>query len=291
VYVGYLDAKKTISVFELPIQLGAGWKTKQSVYDVEKNGNLQWTYVGAAGSQTAPTTILPTVTRYPYDPKSGGNVSALGLPLPDVYTTLDQFEANSEWFVPSMPNNHINEFYSSRAVKEQIDAAYVEGNTRLRALRLNLGLRHERTRTVAKIQNVTPSAVVQREGFTPNTPAFIDRQYNFGQRESRYGNYDNNFLSGGAKWAFNRNLHAQVAASQSIGRPGYNNLAGQITVNETNMTVRVPNPELKPETSDKYFAGLQYYLEPAGTISVSGFRLFVENMAEDNQPVTAEEAG
>lgn len=291
VYVGYLDAKKTINLFDLPVQLGTGWKTRQSVYDVEKNGNLQWTYVGAANSVTAPTTRLPTVTRYPYDPKTGGNVSALNLPLPDVYTTLEQFLANPSWFTPSMPNNHINENYSSAAVKEQIDAAYVEANTRWRDLRLNLGLRHERTRTTSKIQNIAPAAAVQREGFTPNTPAFIDRQYNFGQRESRYGKYDNNFLSGGAKWAFTQNLHAQVAASQSIGRPGYNNLAGQITVNETAMTVRLPNPELKPETSDKYFASVQYYLEPAGTLSVSGFKLFVENMGSGLQTVSAAEAG
>jgi iron complex outermembrane recepter protein len=291
VWVAYLDAKKTINIFDLPIQIGTGWKTKQSVYDLEKNGNLQWTYVGAAGSMTAPATILPTVTRYPYDPKTGGNVSTLGLPLPDVYTTLDMYLANPSHFTPG-PNNHINEFYSSRSVKEQIDAAYVEANTRWRALRLNVGLRHERSRIVGKSHDLVPAAEVRRAGFTnPNSPEYIDYQYRFGERSSKYGKYDNNFLSGGAKWAFSRNLHLQVASSQSIGRPGFNNLAGVITINEANQTVRVPNPELKPESSDKYFASLQYYLEPAGTLSVSGFRLFVENMGSVNQVITAEDAG
>jgi iron complex outermembrane recepter protein len=292
-WVGYLDAKKSINLFDLPVQIGAGWKTKLSVYDLEKDANLQWTYVGAANNQLAPTTILPTVTRYPYDPKTGGNVSSLGIPLPDVYTTLDQYLATPSWFAPTMPNNHIQENFTSRSVKEQIDAGYVEGNTRWRALRLNLGVRGERTRIVGKSHDLVPAAEVRRAtGITnQNDPRFIDYQYRFGQRSSKYGGYEDVFLSGGAKWAFTRNLHAQFAASQSIGRPSYANLAGVITIDDANRTVRVPNPDLKPETSDKYFTSVQYYLEPAGTLSVSGFRLFVENMGSRVQTISAAEAG
>jgi outer membrane receptor protein involved in Fe transport len=117
--------------------------------------------------------------------------------------------------------------------------------------------------------------------------AFIDYRYRQGQRSSKYGGYENTFLSGGAKWAFTKSLHAQFAASQSIGRPGYNNLAGVITIDEANQTVRIPNPDLKPETSDKYFASLQYSLEPAGTLSVAGFRLFVENMGSAIRNISA----
>ena len=292
-WVGYLDAKKTINVFDLPVQIGAGWKTKLSVYDLEKDASLQWTYVGAANNQLAPTTLLPTVTRYPYDPKTGGNVSSLGIPLPDVYTTLDQYLATPSWFSPTMPNNYIQENFTSKSVKEQVDAGYVEGNTRWRALRLNLGVRQERTRIVGKSADIIPAAEVRRAtGITnQNAVEFIDYQYRHGQRSSNYGAYDNTFLSGGAKWGITKNLNAQFAASQSIGRPGYNNLAGVITIDDANRTVRIPNPDLKPETSDKYFASLQYYLEPAGTLSVSGFRLFVDNMGSAVTNISAEEAG
>jgi iron complex outermembrane receptor protein len=64
-----------------------------------------------------------------------------------------------------------------------------------------------------------------------------------------------------------------------------------ITIDDTNQIVRVPNPDLKPETSEKFFASVQYYLEPAGTLSVTGFRLFVKDMGLGNQQVSAEEAG
>ncbi len=291
IWVGYLDGKKTVNVFGLPVQVSTGVKVKQSVYDLEKNGALQYTYVGAAGSMIAPTTMIPTLTRFPYDARVGGNISTLGIPLTDPYTTRDLFVANPSHFTPNLINNHINENYSSRSVKEQIDAGYVEGNTRWNALRLNLGIRHERTRTVGKTQNLIPASQVQQAGFTPNTIPYVDYQYRNGQRDSKYGSYDNTFLSGGAKYALTKNLNFQLAGSQSIGRPSYGNIAGVIAINETNETIQIPNPDLKPETSDKIFASVQYYLEPAGTITVSGFRLWVENMGVTNQTISAAEAG
>ena len=290
-WIGYFDATKTITLGGLPIQLGAGGKTKLAVYDLEKNGALQWTYVGAAGSITAPTTILPTITNHPYDARVGGNIGTIGIPLADPYATRDLFIANPSHFLPNLTANRINELYSARALKEQIDAGYVEANTRWRTVRLNLGLRHERTRTVGRSQDVLPAAVVQRAGFTPGTLAFTDFQYRYGRRESTYGGYGNTFLSGGAKWALTDNLNFQLAGSQSIARPNYANLTGTITVDEAAQTVRVPNPDLKPETSDKFFASLQYYLEPAGTFSVSAFRLNIENLGSGTENVTAAGAG
>jgi iron complex outermembrane receptor protein len=291
VWVGYLDAKKTINIVDLPVQFLAGAKSRLSVYDLEKAGALQYTYVGAAGSMTHPSTRLPISTLLPYDARTGGNIVSLGIPLTDPYATAALFEANPSHFTPNLINNHINENYSSRSVKEQIDAVYLEGNTRWRAVRFNLGVRHEQTTTIGKTIDLIPPAQVRAAGFTPNTIPFIDYQYRNGERSDKEGSYRNTFFSGGAKYAFTRNLHLQVAASQSISRPSYGNVAGVISINEANQEIRVPNPELKPETSDKYFVSLQYYLEPAGTLSISGFRLSVDNMGVGTQTVTAAEAG
>ena len=41
------------------------------------------------------------------------------------------------------------------------------------------------------------------------------------------------FLSGGAKYSLMKNLVLQLSASQSIGRPDYNNLAGALSIDET----------------------------------------------------------
>ncbi|MFM2123955.1 MAG: hypothetical protein RL328_406, partial [Acidobacteriota bacterium] len=116
-------------------------------------------------------------------------------------------------------------------------------------------------------------------------------QYRGFERSNKYGGYDNTFFSGGAKYSFSRNLVAQLSASQAIGRPDYNNVAGAITINDTNQTIRIPNPDLKPETSDKFFASVQYYIEPAGTLSVSAYRLNVKNMGIGLETVSADAAG
>jgi len=290
-WIGYLDAKKSVNFLGLPLQLEAGGKSKLAVYDLEKNGALQWTYVGAAGSMTAPTTILPTTNRLPYDARVGGNVGTLGIPLTDPYATRDLLISQPTYFTPSVTANRIAELYSARALKEQIDAGYFEMNTRWQSLRFNLGVRHERTRTIGRAQDILPAAAVTKEGYTPGTVSFTDYQYRYGRRESSYGGYGNTFFSGGAKWAITPNLNLQLAGSQSISRPGYNNLTGTITVDEAAQTVRVPNPDLKPETSDKFFTGVQYYLEPAGTLSLSAFRLNIENMGAGIQNITAAEAG
>ncbi|PAW82894.1 MAG: hypothetical protein B9S27_01875 [Opitutia bacterium Tous-C8FEB] len=291
VWVGYVDFKRQLQLAGLPVQLLAGMKRKLSVYDLEKNGALQWTYVGAAGSMTDPGTRLPVSARVPYDARTGGNVVFLNIPMADPYETFRRFQTNSGHFLPNLQQNHVNQYYSSRSVKERIDAGYVEGNGRIGALRLNLGARVERTTTIGKTIDLLPPAQVRAAGYTPGTTAFLDHQYRYGSRGENEGDYENLFLSGGAKYAFTRNLHLQLAASQSIGRPSYGNVAGVITIDEANQTVRVPNPDLQPETSDKFFASVQYYLEPAGTLSVSGFRLAVRNMGTANRPVTAAEAG
>ncbi|HUR56086.1 MAG TPA: TonB-dependent receptor [Opitutaceae bacterium] len=291
VWVAYIDLKKTINLGNQPFQLLAGAKRKLSVYDLEKNGALQYTYVGAAGSQTDPSTRLPITNLLPYDARTGGNIVSLGIPMTDPYATAALFKANPSHFTPNLIPNYINENYSSRSVKEQIDAYYLEGNTRWRAIRLNLGVRQEQTTTIGKTIDLRTPAAARAAGYTANTIPFVDYQYRNGQRSAKEGGYDNTFFSGGAKYAFNRNLHLQVAASQSISRPSYGNVAGIITIDETNQTIRVPNPNLKPETSDKFFASIQYYLEPAGTLSLTGFRLSVDNMGIGNNQVSAAEAG
>jgi outer membrane receptor protein involved in Fe transport len=80
------------------------------------------------------------------------------------------------------------------------------------------------------------------------------------------------------KYDFTRKLVGQVAFSDAILRPDYGNIAGATTVNDTALTVTVPNAKLKPEHSSKYYAGLQYYLEPSGIIGLSFYRLKLEDM-------------
>ncbi len=290
VWQGYFDGKKTFDL-GLPVTVSAGVKSRLTVYDLWKTGALTWTFVGPARNQLAPTTNMAIHTYPVFDPRQGDNVPALGIPIANATLMYQLFQSDPGQFTENAVGNFSALRTSPRAVKEQVDAGYVELNTRWRALRLNLGVRQERTRTVGRVFDLIPNRLVTAAGYTLNTIPGITYQYRGFERSNRYGGYDNTFFSGGAKYSVLPNLVVQLAASQSIGRPDYNNLAGALTVNDTNFTVSLPNPDLKPETSDKYFASVQYYIEPAGTLSVSAYTLNVKNMGTSNTQITAQQAG
>ena len=292
VFLGYLDVKRAFLVAGLPVTVQTGVKTRLTTYDLNRIGARSWTYVGAAGDQLNPSTVMIAhTTPGIFDPRQGGNLAALNIPIPNTTAMLDLYRSQPGQFVENTYNNFLIERTTGRAIKEQVDAAYVEFNTRWRDVRLNLGVRRERTRTVGRTFDILPAALVRAAGYTPNTIPFLAYQYRNFVRFNKYGGYEHDFLSGGAKYSLARNLVLQLSANQSIGRPDYNNLAGVISVNDNNQTVQVPNPDLKPETSDKYYASVQYYIEPAGTLSVSAYRLNVRNLGVANRPVPAEEVG
>ena len=291
VFLGYLDAKHTFNL-GLPITVQAGAKVRQTTYDLARTGSLTWTYVGPARNQLDPSTVMVPHT-YPslFDPQQGDNIAAMNIPIPNTTSMYGLFRSNPEYFVENEFNNFLILNTSVRAVKEQVDARYVEFNTRWKGLRLNFGMRQERTRTVGRTFDLIPAAQVRAAGYTANTIPFVTYQYRNFERRNKYGGYDNDFFSGGMKFSLMRNLVIQISGNQSIGRPDYNNLAGAIAVNENNQTVTMPNPDLKPETSDKYYISAQYYIEPAGTLSLSTYQLNVENMGVSNTQISAEEAG
>jgi len=290
-FAGYLNAKKALRVLDLPLELKTGLATRLSTHALTQ-GDQQWTYVGptgvAAGQLTSP--VLAT-TNYRFDPKMGGNVIDQNWRADDTYGMYRLYQEHPEYFLPNTITNFTNRLTGSRAVKEQIDAAYLEGNGRWQQLRLNAGLRYERSRTVGKIWDPLPDAAVRAAGYTANTIPFVIYKYRDGERSTRYGDYDNLFLSGGAKYSFTRQLIGQLSSSESILRPNYDNLAGITSINDTNQTVTVPNPGLQPELSRKTFASLQYYFEPAGMIGVSAYRLDVKNQLSARTTISAEQAG
>ncbi len=288
IFMGYVDGKKVFNLGGLPLTVQGGIKTRLTTHDVEWDRSAQWTYVGPTGVQT--NAVFPIHQVMNFDPKIGGNMTQLNLPYVDPTKLQKVYLDNPSWFVPDAVPNFRTALTAPRGLKEQVDAYFVETSTRLNRLRLNLGARHEETRTVGKVFEILPGARIP-SNLTPGTIPYINYQYSPG-RKNQYGDYGNWFFSGGAKYEFARNFVLQLAVAQSILRPSYDNLAGVITIDDVNRIVSVPNPGLKPETSDKYFASLQYYLEPAGTIAVSAYELNIKNLSSTRrQPTTAEAAG
>ena len=136
-----------------------------------------------------------------------------------------------------------------------------------------------------------PVSEVTAAGLSVNTVEGLLYQYNNGAYSTRHGEYEDWFLSGGVKYDFTEKLVGQLAFSESILRPDYGNLGGVVSVNDDTMIVTVPNPELKPEHSTKYYAGLQYFLEPSGIVGVSYYKLDMKDMQVTGVTVDPEDVG
>jgi iron complex outermembrane receptor protein len=243
------------------------WRTNEGSYDL-------YNYVGPAGS-TIPATQNYALRILGFD---AGNFNAQQWRADNNYATWSLFQDHPEYFVPDAVGNLTRDYQNNHRVRETIKAGYLEVQGQFDKLKADLGLRYEGTSEGALIAQVRTAAQVKAAGYSTSTVAGINYQYYDGQQLWKRGSYGDWFLSGGLKYDFDRHLVAQFAFSQSVLRPDYGNLGGAISVNDTTQMVTVPNPLLRPEHSTKYYASLQYYLEPSGIIAASVYRLDVKDM-------------
>jgi iron complex outermembrane recepter protein len=258
-YAGHLNAKFT-TAWHLPTFFKGGLKVQEEIYSI-LTGSHTWTYVG-------PRDAAAIVSSVVFDPKLGGNLfSDRDLQWPNRNVIGELLESHPDYFQPSAADaTNAANTAPRRYVKEQINAAYLMGNTQLGRLILQGGARFEETHTAGRI-------------------------YERGQLVSRGGKYDNLFWSASAKYRIADNLFAIAGYNQSIARPAFNNLSGVLSVNDDTMIGNIPNPALRPEYGDNYSARLEYYLKSAGILSVSFFRRNIEDLHVQRSQIPAEDLG
>jgi TonB-dependent receptor len=254
---------KWIAPWRVPTFFKAGFKAREELYRLA-NYSYSWTYVGPDNNRT--TAVVP-VSPDVLDPHKGGNLFDPGFQFPDRTALASIFAAHPEYFTPN-PSNATSDAnrYPNRYVKEQINAAYAMGKTRLNRLSLQAGVRVEETKDGSKT-------------------------YERGIRQYRSGNYTDVFGSGAATYAFTPNLRGIASFSQALLRPDFGNLTGVASINDTNQTGTIPNPELKPEHSNNYSARLEYYFEPVGTLSAGYFENDITDVQFSTASIPAEELG
>jgi iron complex outermembrane receptor protein len=293
---GYLDLKKQLKLRDLPVTLFGGLGTRTNEWATVEGSYKQFQYVGPTNdlTQMSPEAVVPWTQNYRFDlalDGRGGNVTAQNFRADSNYATYDVYRAHPEYFVPDTTGNLTRRYQNNKKVSEEISAAYLEGQTRAGPARFDLGLRYERTKTEAQVADARPDREVTAAGYALTSVDGINYKFRNGQQTTRRGKYDDLFLSGGFKYDLTRKLIGQLAFSESILRPDYGNLGGIASVNDNTMIVTVPNPQLQPEHSTKYYAGLQYYLEPSGIIGVSFYQLKVQDMQQTGFTVRPEDVG
>jgi TonB-dependent receptor len=294
-YGGNLDLKKQLTIRELPVMLMGGVGSRKNDWRTNEGSYQQFQYVGPTGdlTQRDPAAVIPWTQNYQFEILgfNAGNMNAQNWRADSNYAVYDIYKEHPDYFVPDTVGNLKRKLDNDKRIQEQVDAAYVEAQTRVGDARFDLGLRYEKTKTTARIANVRPVSEVTAAGLSVNTVDGLLYQYNDGVYSKRHGEYKDWFLSGGVKYDFTEKLVGQLAFSEAILRPDYGNLGGVVTVNDDTQIVTVPNPELKPEHATKYFASLQYYLEPSGVVGLSYYRLDMKDMQVTGITVDPENVG
>ena len=158
-------------------------------------------------------------------------------------------------------------------VVETVTAGYLMLQGKYKRTGVLGGVRTEKTEDESWgfVASRTPSTTAQRNA-DPRAAAaqdFILRKID--------GSYTKSFPSIHVTQDFTRNLRGRVSWSTSFGRPPLNNLLPTETANDTERTLTISNPSLKPQTSENWDAALEYYFEPVGSFSVTWFHKNIED--------------
>ncbi len=267
----------------LPVTWKTGVKTRQQIQKFEDD-QLARRFDYAPGG-TVPARGAWDAYRSPWEyslDMTDGSTASVGgrtVFMPNLRAIGDLYQQNPGSFRQNWGTNADN-FYQSyvarrRRYYEQIDAAFFMGTTQYKRATFRAGLRWENTLTEASEANTRTPAEVRAAGFpvaangVATTIPGIEYQFLSRPRVNRTGEYDNLFPSASFKYNLLRNLDFHFGFSSTIRRPSYVNLAGVWVINETAQTVTLPNPGLKPETSDNFAARLAYFFEPVGQLAVT----------------------
>ena len=282
IYQGRLDAKYTTS-WRLPTWFQIGGKTTETTWIYRNPTAWQtWSYIGPGGGKGGNWNLFPGA--FQFDPGHGSSLLSTSggtAAIPNHNAIGYLFKQHPEYFVPNgTAANYLTAFVQQpKYVREQVDALYGMGDVKpLRPLELQGGLRWERTRDEIKDLNPLSSSQVQAAGFpvtsagVASTIPGIQYQYFSRPRAARSANYNKIFPSASLKYEFTPHLQGLLGYSYTVTRPSYGDLSGAYTVDDTNMTIKLPNTYLKPEYANNYSARLTYYFEPVGDFGIGVFQ-------------------
>ncbi|MES3153933.1 TonB-dependent receptor [Sphingomonas faeni] len=147
-------------------------------------------------------------------------------------------------------------------VKERIIAGYAMATLKFEKLTLVPGVRVEQTRDRSQAKLITATSSIN-SGFN-----------SIGSKQ-----YTDVFPGLNARYDLTDELVVRAAATTSIGRPNYAQLAPFVSVDQTTSPISVAqgNPNLKPYKALNFDGAIEYYLPGEGLLSLGGFYKKLDN--------------
>jgi iron complex outermembrane receptor protein len=239
---------------------------------------------GSAAASPAPVSIAD----FRIGQAFGGNVQSL--PVPDKTELYRLIFTQPGYFTQTEAQRATDLdaiLGGNQSIQEAVTAAYLMGNTRVGRLHLQAGLRYEGTETESRSSRRISDA---NNPYPANTVARILHRWS-GGRDFRTGSYEDYLPSAAATYRFSPAMQVKLGYHKAVRRPDLSQLAATWDIDDANQEIDLPNPNLKPERSEKYSVLLEYYFEPAGTAGVHFFQSTLTNNAQRTDYLPASEFG
>lgn len=216
-------------------------------------------WYGVAGTVLPPLRLMRMTE---FENEHGG---PLRLPVYDpteVGTTL----GNSALWYEDVNFTATSQYTNRRIMEEGVDAAYVQGQVRLKGFTGLVGVRGEWV--------TTDTFTYFRARTTPIAaePDHFKRAAHDYSRLTRDGKYHKYFPSVHLAYDITANFKARASYSTSYGRPFLAQLIAGATPNDTARTVTMGNPDLRPQMAKNIDLKLEYYFKNSGMVSITGYR-------------------
>jgi iron complex outermembrane recepter protein len=167
------------------------------------------------------------------------------------------WDAYISWLDKNFNRTRYNEKDRYFKIKEQVSAAYLQGNYEIGSISGNVGLRAFKTDQLTQAYGASTSDIA-------------------GQLITHNANYTDVLPSFNLKWSVTENLVFRAAAAQVIARVAYNDLGepeeySDAPAGSDTTTGKRGNADLEPFKSTQYDLGVAWYFMP---VSVMGATLF-----------------
>jgi iron complex outermembrane recepter protein len=309
IYQGELNATYT-TAFTLPTFFKFGGKIRELGYESDQMSPLlTWNYIGPGGGPTGDWSAYTSPFLFDMGQTGATFTSLSGAGAPRFASRddiADLFHAHPEYFVrgASLANYETATYLNHRDYLETISAGYAMFNTKVRNWRFQGGVRYELTEKESKEFDPLPNSAVAAAGFpvtlvngqpigAPTTQAGMDYKYTSLPRITRPGDYHNYFPSLSAKWDISPSLQLDLGWGKAIKRPDIDKINGVFRIDEVAGEITAPNPNLRPELSEKYAAALSYFFDQdnsSNNVQLVISETKIKNLARETD-FTAEQFG
>ena len=269
--------------YKLPTDFTAYLKTGARLREERvNNGNKNKRY-NFTGTNSADLPTDPTI-------RTANERSGLRIPAwHSNATARRRTPLDSSLWAEDVYFHEMSKYTGTREVTETVSAGYVMTQGRIGQTGFLGGVRVEKTEddTWGWVRARFASTAAQQAA---DPVGSAERDYANTFRETS-GSYTKAFPSIHLTHDISANFKARLSWSNSFGRPPLSNLWPNEAINETQQTVTINNPDLKPQTAENWDAALEYYFEPVGSVSVGWFHKTIEDFFQNNVPMGTVGAG